>query len=476
MDDYKIIKVIGKGAEGTVYEVSDAAGNRFAMKRKLLLPDQQKGVALLNGLDIQRSIEHPNIVPVVKILSEQDIGDFLILYPLALESLDVALHEVEFDFAPDTVLSFMWDIAIGVAYLHDNEIIHRDLKTANILMFEEGDRMSCKITDFGLSKYHIPNTCHNTLPVVTVNYRAPELFEPNRAAKNYGMEIDIWSLGCIFYELVFRKLMIRGHTDEECRQEAESFRLPDVRENYDIRDWFDQYEHGTFDQLMILLAKMLNPDPAARCTMHEVLASGVFKHFKLLIHPPIYKNYEYCFNPNPYRKDGIIEISKMYRKHTNDLRALRTMFMAVDIFDRVLNDATFEHGSKSQIFFLAHVCNILASRYYCTFKINTKRISNYLTERFDEDISEVAIRTTQAYIFERYPLYRETLFERVMKGLKCRLSSDLAHAFGFQPFKIVFLFIKMAYTLNYQSYQCLSDVVLDEIVLHLKQQREPPLL
>lgn len=464
MDDLKVHRVIGKGAEGTVYEVSDLKGNRFAMKRKLLLPDQPRGVALLNGIDIQRSTDHPNIVKIDKILSEKDVGDFLILYPLALDSLDLALHESELDLSPDTILRFMWEIGCGVAYLHENGIIHRDLKTANVLIFEEGDGLVCKLTDFGLSKYHITHLVQNTIPVVTVNYRAPELFTDT---KNYGLEIDVWSLGCIYYELVFRKIMICGHSDEECKTSIENFKLPDVRDNYDIRDWLDQYEKGTFDSFMILLAKMLDPDPSERITIKQVLESNIFKNFEYIQQPPIYKNYEYCFNPNPYRKEGIVEILKMYHKHSNDLRALRTLFMAVDLFDRVLNDESFENGSKSQIFFLAHVCHILACRYYCTYRIDTNKISKYLSNKFNEDITELAIRTTQSYIFEKYPLYRETLFEHVIKGIECRLENDLEHSFGYQPINIIKLFLKMSYTLNYQSYQYIGNIVLDETIINL---------
>jgi len=474
MNQYNIHRVIGKGAEGTVYEVSDDEGKRFAMKRTLLLPDQQKGVALLNGIDIQRSITHPYIVPILKILSEQDIGDFLIIYPLALDSLDVAIYETEIDLSPDHIVRFMWEIANGLAYLHHNGIIHRDLKAANILIFEEGDHMECKITDFGLAKYHITNQVNNTLPIVTVNYRAPELFDKDtRNAQNYGFEVDIWSLGCIFYELIFRKVMIKGHTDEECLNAVNSFKLPDVRDNHDIRLWLDQYKRGTFDQCMILLAKMLDFNTKNRPTIDDILESPVFEDFEPISSQPIYKNYEFCFSPNPYRKEGIMEIAKTYEKHTSDLRALRTMYMAIDLFDRALNDKEFEHGSKSQIHFLAHACNILANRYYCLYKINNKKIANRLSDKFKEEITELSIRTTQSYIFENYALYRETLFDRLLKGLECRLSDNLEHAFGYKPFLLIYLFVKMSYTFNYQSHHHVSDLVLDITIENLENLQNP---
>lgn len=467
MDNFNIHRIIGKGAEGTVYEVSNKNGERLAIKRKLLLPDQPKGVSLLNGIDIQRSIKHPFIVPIINVLSEDDIGDFLIVYPLASDSLDNAIHIDELNLTPDTIIHFMWEISLAVCYLHTNGIIHRDLKTANILIFDEGDQLICKVTDFGLSKYHVSKEVSNTLPIVTVNYRAPELFDDN---PYYGHEIDIWSLGCIFYELVFRKLMIQGKDDRTCYDNVKKFKLPDVRDNYDIRDWIDQYRPGTYDNFMVLLNKMVSINPADRPTINDVLNSPLFKSLPMENFECFNEDYQYCFSPNPYRKEGIIEIAKMYKKHITDLRALHTMFMAIDIFDRALNDETFVSGSKSQIFFLAHTCNILASRYYCTYKINTLKISNYLTKKFGEDITEKMIRSTQSYIFERYTLYRETLFERVMKGLEVRMTNDLKKSFGYQPYRIIFLFLKMSSSLNYKSYQEISNMVLDNTILNLQKQ------
>lgn len=99
----------------------------------------------------------------------------------------------------------------GAKYLHDNSIIHRDLKIANILMNKKGE---VKLADFGLARKQLPNQNSNyTVKVVTLWYRAPELLFGQRS---YTTQIDMWSIGCIFAELVTGSNLFRG--DGEYRQ------------------------------------------------------------------------------------------------------------------------------------------------------------------------------------------------------------------------------------------------------------------
>jgi serine/threonine protein kinase len=87
----------------------------------------------------------------------------------------------------------MWQILEALEYLHAEKVIHRDLKSANILMNLKGE---VKLGDFGLAKrIHPTQQCQLTPKVVTLWYRAPELlFQTNR----YTDKVDIWSAGCIF--------------------------------------------------------------------------------------------------------------------------------------------------------------------------------------------------------------------------------------------------------------------------------------
>ncbi len=99
----------------------------------------------------------------------------------------------------------------GLAYLHRNNYLHRDLKGSNILVSDEG---VVKLADFGLAK-HVDSAAqrHLTTMVVTRWYRAPELFLGD---KSYTDKIDIWSVGCIFAELLTEgKPPFKGGNDED---------------------------------------------------------------------------------------------------------------------------------------------------------------------------------------------------------------------------------------------------------------------
>ena len=95
----------------------------------------------------------------------------------------------------------------GLEYLHLHWILHRDLKPNNLLVNSHG---VLKIADFGLAKFFGSPTRVNTHQVVTRWYRCPELLF---GAKQYGTNIDIWSVGCILGELLLRSPLFPGESD-----------------------------------------------------------------------------------------------------------------------------------------------------------------------------------------------------------------------------------------------------------------------
>jgi cell division cycle 2-like protein len=95
----------------------------------------------------------------------------------------------------------------ATAHMHSHWILHRDLKTSNLLMNNRGQ---IKIADFGLARYTGDPAPALTQLVVTLWYRAPELL---LGATTYGFEIDMWSIGCIFGELLMREPLLQGKNE-----------------------------------------------------------------------------------------------------------------------------------------------------------------------------------------------------------------------------------------------------------------------
>ena len=107
------------------------------------------------------------------------------------------------------MVSWLRLILLGVRHLHDNWILHRDLKASNLLFSHKGQ---LKIGDFGLAREYGSPLKPYTPIVVTLWYRAPELL---LGTKLYSKPIDMWSVGCIFGELLTQKPMFAGKSETE---------------------------------------------------------------------------------------------------------------------------------------------------------------------------------------------------------------------------------------------------------------------
>ena len=174
----------------------------------------------------------------------------------------------------------------GLAFCHSRRVLHRDLKPQNLLIDREGN---LKIADFGLARtFGIPVRTY-THEVVTLWYRAPEIL---LGTKHYGCAIDVWSVGCIFAEMVLQHAFFAG--DCEIDQLFKIFRIlgtpnkeswPDVESLPDFKPTFPKWQPSDLgkcfrDKLessgIDLLQRMLTYDPARRITVRDALRHPYF--------------------------------------------------------------------------------------------------------------------------------------------------------------------------------------------------------
>lgn len=105
---------------------------------------------------------------------------------------------------------YMRQLLCGIAFMHHNKIVHRDIKASNLLLNNQG---MLKIGDFGLSRFWNEvnaNAGRYTNKVVTLWYRPPELL---LGTTSYDYSVDMWSIGCIFAELLTGRAILQGKTE-----------------------------------------------------------------------------------------------------------------------------------------------------------------------------------------------------------------------------------------------------------------------
>ncbi len=190
-----------------------------------------------------------------------------------------------------TIKSFMYQLLQGIAFCHDNRVLHRDLKPQNLLINNKGQ---LKLADFGLARaFGIPvNTFSNE--VVTLWYRAPDVLLGSRT---YNTSIDIWSAGCIMAEMYTGRPLFPGTTNEDQLQKI--FRImgtpserswpgisqfPEYKSNFhvyatqDLRMFLPQIDQVGLD----LISRMLQLRPEMRISALEALGHQWFRDLPML--------------------------------------------------------------------------------------------------------------------------------------------------------------------------------------------------
>jgi cyclin-dependent kinase len=199
---YKLIELLGKGIIGHIFKAINEETNEVVVIKIITLDVETEGIpaAVLREITILKNFKHNNVIR----LYDFELSDAKIL--LCLEYLTYDLRKywnVNYKTTYpciEVVREIMREILKGVDNLHSKKVLHRNLKPQNILISE--DRSLIKISDFWLGRtYSIPLKNY-TKEVLTLWYRAPELI---LGTEIYSTGIDVWSIGCIFGELLLKK-------------------------------------------------------------------------------------------------------------------------------------------------------------------------------------------------------------------------------------------------------------------------------
>ncbi|KAL5097287.1 hypothetical protein RYX36_001614 [Vicia faba] len=209
---YKIEEVIGKGSYGVVCSAFDThTGEKVAIKKiNDIFEHVSDATRILREIKLLRLLRHPDIVEIKHILLPPSRREFKDIY-VVFELMESDLHQVikaNDDLTPEHYQFFLYQLLRGLKYIHTANVFHRDLKPKNILANAD---CKLKICDFGLARVAFndtPTAIFWTDYVATRWYRAPELC--GSFFSKYTPAIDIWSIGCIFAELLTGKPLFPG--------------------------------------------------------------------------------------------------------------------------------------------------------------------------------------------------------------------------------------------------------------------------
>ena len=280
---------LGEGTYGVVYRAKDQKGQEIYALKKIRLQAEEEGIpsTAIREISLLKELNHVNIVKLYEVM--HSVKKLTLVFEYVEQDLKKVIDStngkgVEIKY----IKSYLYQLLKGIDYIHKHKVLHRDLKPQNLLINKDN---IVKIGDFGLARgYGIP-VKNYTHEVVTLWYRPPDVLLGN---KTYGTTVDMWSIGCIFAEMVNGKPLFTGNTESD--QLKKIFEIKGTpNENYAsqlklLPEWgvrdnnFENYPEKSFKEIfpnldsegIDLMQKFLQLEPEKRISAEEALKHPFF--------------------------------------------------------------------------------------------------------------------------------------------------------------------------------------------------------
>ncbi|KAM5583919.1 hypothetical protein ABKV19_003677 [Rosa sericea] len=298
---FDLVLVLMIGSFGFCSSVLNSETNEMIAMKKIAnaFDNHMDAKRTLREIKLLRHLDHENVVAIRDVVPPPLRREFSDVY-IATELMDTDLHQIirsNQGLSEEHCQYFLYQILRGLKFIHSAKVIHRDLKPSNLLLNANCD---LKICDFGLARPTAENELL-TEYVVTRWYRAPELL---LNSSDYTAAIDVWSVGCIFMELMNRKPLFPGKDHvHQMRLLTELLGTPTESDlgfvrNEDARRYIRQLPQHPRQQMVNLFPhvhplaidlvdRMLTFDPTKRITVEEALAHPYLERLHDVADEPI---------------------------------------------------------------------------------------------------------------------------------------------------------------------------------------------
>lgn len=339
-------RLLGHGSYGDVFLATDEHNNQIAVKK---CPLDKNGIPNILEASIMSSMAHPYLNRALRI--EASASKLYIFQDLAAADLSQRTRRDKGNHKPglEELRRWCFCLAHAVHELHKNSIIHADIKASNVLIYPDG---SVRLTDYTLATKKWTQTQKFTHNVCTCTHRPLECL----LRRNWDEALDIWSLGCTFYEIAYGELLFpyQGvlEPNHKAKDREAKTRLRDRSINALI-DWSargpnpptsfevigvsqipidyiqyafcDDYNKAEMNCFNNLICKMLLVDPDQRPNIREVLAHPFFDELKA----PIYLSIQ-----RPLNKISVAEQARVTRYIQRYSADLIVQSLALNIYRR----------------------------------------------------------------------------------------------------------------------------------------------
>jgi cyclin-dependent kinase 2 len=290
MENYEKVEKIGEGTYGVVYKARNIRDDGMVALKRIRLDQDEEGVpsTAIREISLLKELRHENVVSLLEVIHQETK-----LY-LVFEYLDLDLKK-HMDSSPHisndrmVIKGYVYQLCAGIAFCHAHRVLHRDLKPQNLLIDKSTNKL--KLADFGLARaFGIPVRAY-THEVVTLWYRAPEIL---LGVRHYSTPVDVWSIGCIFAEMINHGPLFAG--DSEIDELFKIFQVlgtpteetwPNVSELPDYQEGFPKWSAKPWESLcpaldedgVNLLRQMLQYVPERRITAKAAMQHPYFDDY-----------------------------------------------------------------------------------------------------------------------------------------------------------------------------------------------------